>query len=60
MLEMYPNQLLNSQSNIDNQRFIIVAENISYKRVFQIIAKNLKVKIPNKLASKKLLIAYRF
>ena len=50
-----------TQSNIDNQRFIIVAENISYKRVFQIIAKNLKVKIPNKLASKKLLkLAYRF
>lgn len=49
-----------TQSKINNQRFIIVAENISYQKVFQIIAQNFNVKVPHKLASKKLLkIAYK-
>ena len=39
---------------------IIVSENISYQSVFKIIAENLKVKPPHKIASKKLMsLAWR-
>ena len=49
-----------TQSKINNQRFIVVAENISYQKVFEIIAQNFNVKVPHKIASKKLLkIAYK-
>jgi nucleoside-diphosphate-sugar epimerase len=39
------------QSNIVNQRFIIVAKNLSFKQVTEVAAKYLKVKAPQKQAS---------
>lgn len=43
------------KSNITNERFILVAENWTYKKFLQIVAKSVNTKEPNKLASKKLL-----
>ena len=42
-------------STIKNERFILVSEGLSFKTVFQTIAKALNVKPPNKEASKTLL-----
>ncbi|WP_027138343.1 NAD-dependent epimerase/dehydratase family protein [Gaetbulibacter saemankumensis] len=42
-------------SSITNQRFILVAENWSYKKFLQNLAESVKGAIPNKLASKGLL-----
>lgn len=42
-------------SNIINQRFILVAENWTYKNFLQALAKAVKTNPPNKLASRKLL-----
>lgn len=48
------------KSDIQNERFILVSENWSYKDFFQTIAKMLNVKPPNKLAGKGLLnLAWR-
>ena len=47
-------------SSISAERYIVVSENLSYQSVFKIIAENLKVKPPNKIATKKLMsIAWR-
>ena len=47
-------------SNISAERYIIVSENISYQSVFKIIAENLNVKPPHKIATKKLMsLAWR-
>lgn len=46
-------------SSITNERFILVAENLSFKHVFTLIAKGLKKKTPEKKVSKFLLkLAY--
>jgi len=42
-------------STINNERFILVAENWTYKDFLQNLARAVKAKIPNKLASKSLL-----
>ena len=48
------------QSTIKNERFIVVAENLTYQRFFNITAKCLNVKPPEKEASPLLLqIAWR-
>ncbi len=43
------------KSDIVNERFILVAENWNYKQFLQTLAKSVNAKIPEKLASKKLL-----
>ncbi|HMC01306.1 MAG TPA: NAD-dependent epimerase/dehydratase family protein [Flavobacteriaceae bacterium] len=40
------------ESDIKNERFILIAENWTYKQFLQTIAKNLNVKLPNKEAKK--------
>tara|TARA_B100001287_G_scaffold99049_1_gene83303 strand:- start:28087 stop:29094 length:1008 start_codon:yes stop_codon:yes gene_type:complete len=48
------------ESTINSERYILVGENISYKSVFEKIANELKVKAPNKKATKSLLeLAWR-
>lgn len=42
-------QLMNS--DISGERFILSSENISWKELFEIIAKNLNVKVPSKYAN---------
>jgi len=44
-----------TKSNITNERFILVAENWSYKAFLQAMAKAVNAKIPEKLAATKLL-----
>tara|TARA_B100000035_G_scaffold77790_1_gene64884 strand:+ start:1897 stop:2898 length:1002 start_codon:yes stop_codon:yes gene_type:complete len=47
-------------SSISAERYIVVSENLSYQSVFKIIAENLKVKPPHKIASKRLMsLAWR-
>ena len=47
-------------SSVSAERYIVVSENLSYQSVFKIIAENLKVKPPHKIASKKLMsLAWR-
>ena len=43
------------KSNIVNERFILVAENWTYKNFLQTLAKSVNTNIPKKLASKRLL-----
>ena len=51
-------ELMNS--NISAERYIIVSENLSYQSVFKMIAENLNVRPPHKIASKKLMsLAWR-
>ena len=42
-------QLMNS--NIDNERFIVISENLSFKKFIEITAKHLKVKAPKRQAT---------
>jgi nucleoside-diphosphate-sugar epimerase len=44
-----------TKSTCNAERYIVVGENISYQKVFKLIAENLKVKVPQKLASQELL-----
>ena len=44
-----------TKSTCNAERYIVVSENISYQKVFKLIAENLKVKVPQKLASQELL-----
>lgn len=46
-------ELVNSK--VSGGRYIVVSENITYESVFKIIANNLKVKYPQKIATKNLL-----
>jgi nucleoside-diphosphate-sugar epimerase len=47
-------------SRISAERYIVVSENLSYRTVFRLIADNLKVRQPNKMASKNLMsLAWR-
>ena len=49
-----------TKSNISNQRFILVAENWDYKKFLQAMAKSVKAKEPQKMASLGLLqLAWR-
>ncbi len=49
-----------TNSSINSERFILVSENISYKDIFQEIARSFNKEIPNKAASKNILeIAWR-
>ena len=48
------------ESPIEAERYIIVGDNLSYKKIFNLIAKELNVKAPNKTASEIILeIAWR-
>lgn len=40
------------ESNVVNERFILVSENLSFKQIAAIVSKYLKVKAPNKKATK--------
>ena len=44
-----------TKSTCNAERYIVVGENFSYQKVFKLIAENLKVKVPQKLASQELL-----
>jgi dihydroflavonol-4-reductase len=44
-----------TKSTHNAERYIVVGENISYQKLFRLIAENLKVKAPQKLASQELL-----
>ena len=43
------------KSKINGERYIVVSENLSYESIFKTIAKHLMVKVPNKIASRKLM-----
>jgi hypothetical protein len=43
------------ESDIKNQRYVLVAENLTYKEILTTVAKSMKVAPPTKLASERML-----